>query len=536
MLLLKKTAGEWRPRWYGRWKMDGKIQEVPLCRWKGTPPASGKIGKDAGDRVFEASRNRALAELREIAEGKKSEADQAALAERVHRARYGRKVKRIKIADLYAVWRDRPRKHPPTEGHEAVARRTFERFEDYMSRTAPRTTETGALRAEHVRGFLAEIEAEGVSSRTWNGILSIMRGTLQRADPYCDGTRFLKDQPAKDEATIHRTPFSEEELERVFEAAAQRDPLMHGLIVAAACTAMRRGDVCRLRWSSVDMAAGFVVVKTAKTGESVEIPIFPPLRAVLESRPRRGAFVFPEAEKLYRTAPDALNRRLQAVLADAGFVRQPRHRQDAEAYPEADKDKIMAAAEAAAESAGWSEKRRTKARDILTRHLRGEAGREIAEALEISPGAVSTYLHDLEEMTRLAIVTPPAKPEPEPSACTLGTISPDMPRLKRPSLKGWHSFRTTWTTMALSAGVPIEIVRRVTGHRTAEIVMENYFRPGRAQFRQVLAANMPKALVGRSEPAAALAISPSRLQRRLEGMTAKNWRRVRDEILKEAKA
>ncbi len=533
MLLLKKTAGEWRPRWYGRWKMDGKIQEVPLCRWKGTPPASGKIGKDAGDRVFEASRNRALAELREIAEGKKSEADQAALAERVHRARYGRKVKRIKIGDLYAVWRDRPRKHPPTAGHEAVARRTFEQFGEYMHRTAPRTTETGALRAEHVRGFLTEIETQGVSSRTWNGILSILRGTVQRADPYCEGTRFLKDQPAKDEATIHRTPFSEVELERVFASAEKNDPLMHGLIVAAACTAMRRGDVCRLRWSSVDLDAGFVVVKTAKTGETVEIPIFPPLRAVLESRSRRGPYVFPEGEKMYRTSPDTLNRRLQAVLADAGFVRPPRSHQGAGEYPEADAEKITTAAAAALESAGWSEKRAAKARDILDRHLQGETGREIAAALGISPGAVSTYLHDLEEMTRLSIVTPPEKPAPEPSACTLGTITPDTPRKKRPSLKGWHSFRTTWTTMALSAGVPIEIVRRVTGHRTAEIVMENYFRPGRAQFRQVLAANMPKALVGRSEPKTAQAIPVAGLRKRLEGMTAKNWRKVRDGIMKE---
>ena len=87
--------------------------------------------------------------------------------------------------------------------------------------------------------------------------------------------------------------------------------------------------------------------------------------------------------------------------------------------------------------------------------------------------------------------------------------------------------------MALSNGVPIEIVRRVTGHRTAEIVMENYFRPGRVEFRRVLAANMPKALVGRPEPKMARTIPVAGLRKRLEGMTAKNWRKVRDLMMEE---
>ena len=79
----------------------------------------------------------------------------------------------------------------------------------------------------------------------------------------------------------------------------------------------------------------------------------------------------------------------------------------------------------------------------------------------------------------------------------------------------------------------MEIVKRVIGDRTAEIVMKHYFRPGRAEFRQVLAANMPKALVGRSEPKMAQTISVAGLRKRLEGMTAKNWRKVRDDLLKE---
>lgn len=258
MLLLKKYGDGWRSRWYGRFKRDGKLREVPLCKWKGTPPKSGRIGKDEGDRIFEASRQRALAELREVSEGERSDADQEALTARIHRARYRKRVEAVKISDLYSVWHDRPRKRMPSEAYETNVRRIIERFVDFMKQTAPRTTETGALRKEHVEGFLAAVEAEGVSARTWNVALGILRGVLLRADPYAEATRYLKDRPAKEEDTIHRTPFSAEELEKIFEAAKNRDPLIHDLVVTAACTAMCRGDVCRLRWSGVDMEKGFV--------------------------------------------------------------------------------------------------------------------------------------------------------------------------------------------------------------------------------------------------------------------------------------
>jgi integrase len=54
---------------------------------------------------------------------------------------------------------------------------------------------------------------------------------------------------------IHRKPFSQDELHALFTAARQ-DPFMYPLIVTAACTGMRRGDVCALRWSDVGLSGG----------------------------------------------------------------------------------------------------------------------------------------------------------------------------------------------------------------------------------------------------------------------------------------
>ena len=66
---------------------------------------------------------------------------------------------------------------------------------------------------------------------------------------------------------------------------------------------------------------------------------------------------------------------------------------------------------------------------------------------------------------------------------------------------------------------------RVTGHRTVEVVMKHYFRPGREDFRQVLIKAMPKMLADggqRSVKEEILAI--------LDGMTARTWRRDRERL------
>ena len=66
------------------------------------------------------------------------------------------------------------------------------------------------------------------------------------------------------------------------------------------------------------------------------------------------------------------------------------------------------------------------------------------------------------------------------------------------NIKGFHSLRTTWITMALTAGVPMELVRRVTGHSTVNIVLKHYFRPGREAFRTALETAMPHMLTGKT--------------------------------------
>ena len=99
--------------------------------------------------------------------------------------------------------------------------------------------------------------------------------------------------------------------------------------------------------------------------------------------------------------------------------------------------------------------------------------------------------------------------------------------LRRASVRDFHSFRVSWVKLALNAGVPMEHVQKVTGHRTAQIVQKHYFQPGKEVFRAALAEKLPALMGGkvRSE------LTREKICARLETMNAGNWGTVRQELL-----
>jgi hypothetical protein len=119
--------------------------------------------------------------------------------------------------------------------------------------------------------------------------------------------------------------------------------------------------------------------------------------------------------------------------------------------------------------------------------------------------------------------------EPSESMPHRGAVHQDRPRgVRRASVRDFHSFRVTWVTLALSAGVPLELVKKVTGHRTAHVVMKHYFQPGREEFRRTLAAKLPALLSGTAE---LKPIEPEELKAKLQSMTVETWETVRDDLL-----
>ncbi len=103
--------------------------------------------------------------------------------------------------------------------------------------------------------------------------------------------------------------------------------------------------------------------------------------------------------------------------------------------------------------------------------------------------------------------------------------------LRAASVRGFHSFRVTWATVALVQDVPRELVRRVTGHQTVSVLLHSYFKPREDDFRRVLQEKMPKMFAIGTKKPAEVETTSSALARRLGTMSAENWESIRDRIL-----
>jgi DNA-binding CsgD family transcriptional regulator len=287
---------------------------------------------------------------------------------------------------------------------------------------------------------------------------------------------------------------------------------------------MRRGDCALLKWSSVDMKSGFITVKTSKTGETVDIPILPMLMEELRRTQKTDSeYVFPVAAKMYRENPDNLNVRLRAILAQSGFVdaeimqkiESVKHEPPRPLLPP---DETRRNGLAAIDKAKMTESKRARMREIFRQYMDGQTVPQIAEKMGISKGIVSMHLNEVAGMVGAEVIRRPIPPVMPHKIRGNIHKKTDGPRLRRANVKGWHSFRTTWITLALSAGLPMELVRRVSGHTTADVVLKHYFRPGREQFRQALQAAMPKLLMNGAKS------RDEQLREIITGITSQTWK------------
>jgi len=143
------------------------------------------------------------------------------------------------------------------------------------------------LSARHLDEFYGQLKGRGLSGKTiWNyhATISAVLSLALRWD-WVDRNVARRAQPP---SRAHRgvdAP-SPADVLRLVQAAGERRPPLATLILLAALTGMRRGELCGLRWSDVDLAAGWLevrrsvvavpgglAVKSTKTGEGRRISL-----------------------------------------------------------------------------------------------------------------------------------------------------------------------------------------------------------------------------------------------------------------------
>lgn len=404
--------GKLVPNWYGRYEINGKRHTIDLgVRIAGHPPDSLSL-RDLGDHAFERSRTLAQAKLDNMIEDARRTQNATHLVQRLYEIKTGETLKPILLKDLPEEWYKIPRKRKPSTSYALQGKATLLRFVTFMEERYAKVKELNQLTRTMAQSFLDNEANRGVSPKTWNDTLKLLRAAFKHIAP--DGSvNPFSGIPTREVETIYRIPFTPDELNAILEAAKD-DDFIRPILITGICTAMRRGDCCLLKWKDVDLKNEFITVKTAKTGQTVTIPIFPLLLAEISKKEPSEAYVFPKQAEMYLKNPDGITLRVRKILALAGF------------------------------------KDGDQKRDLIENGtFRGEIHAERKEGL------------------------------------------------RRASIRDFHSFRVTWVTIALTAGVPLELVQKVTGHKTTDIVFKHYFQPGKEDFRQALQSAMPHLLVNR---------------------------------------
>lgn len=171
-------------------------------------------------------------------------------------------------------------------------------------------------------------QSKRVSAATCNKFIKQLRVVFEDARR----DKYIAENPAKDcprlkaVATEARRPFTIEELREVLKVASDE---WRSLILFGFYTGQRLGDLAVLSWNNIDLGAGEMHLRTAKTGRMVRIPICAPLMQHIEKLPdgdQPAAFLHPKAARAFRNGNSPMvSRQFGDLLAAAGVSERRVH-------------------------------------------------------------------------------------------------------------------------------------------------------------------------------------------------------------------
>ena len=155
---------------------------------------------------------------------------------------------------------------------------------------------------------------------------------------------------------------------------------------------------------------------------------------------------------------------------------------------------------------------------------------DLAQQYVVNPGMLTDHLRKILERVGFG-----DSQSSQPGAPDKGFHQTRKIGLRRASLRDFHSLRVTWVTLALNHGVPVELVRKVTGHQTVSVVLEHYHQPSTDDLRHALEHRLPTTLTSGSEgktcDAPSNTVEIAWIRPLLQSMNDSNWSAVRASIL-----
>ena len=199
-----RTGSQW---WYGSWTVNKKTEVKNLgIRIAGTRPDS--LNQE-GDRLFEQSRYRAEAKLKELQEKLNERRHAGELIQTLHRIQTGSRIGSIALKDLAPAWVAFSTANEFSATQLDRAKAILARFFTFMGQHHRSVSDMAGVTHEMAVAFIQDEVARGVAGRTVNATLNTMRSVFEhlRIKAGRLDNPFREIYPMK-ESTLHRKPFS----------------------------------------------------------------------------------------------------------------------------------------------------------------------------------------------------------------------------------------------------------------------------------------------------------------------------------------
>lgn len=306
--------GKW---FYGEFLLHGRRLRLALdVKVDGIVPKPLQL---PGDTAFENRRSQALAAYQKLKTELTDPSRSVKRLEQIEELATGNKTRTIAPVELFDIWLSAPRKKPlQSKRRIAEVKKLLSDFNAFLKKSYPQVHEIRQINFEIATKFM-RLGTDDLAPKTINNRLITMRAVFKAAGDHVTlKINPFKKIPLLEVDTISRNPYPQEELARII-TVAENDQEIGGVVIAAACSGMRREDCATLQWAKIDLAAGYVTTVVGKTKKEVVIPILPPFRRFLEKLPSREGYCFPAPAKLAIKNPDGLNWRLKKLLKKAGI-------------------------------------------------------------------------------------------------------------------------------------------------------------------------------------------------------------------------
>jgi integrase len=312
MAITLRSKSQW---WYAEISVNGVRRVFRLgVKVEGQRP---KTLRELGDARFEASRRQALGEFAKLEqEIVLPQRDSTRLA-RIHEAKTGVLVERAPISTLPRLWLEKSRNRRPSAHHIAIATTKLNRFVSYLQQSHPRVTDLTVVSTAMVMDYMSHLESTGITQATYNRHLACIHAAFEAVRVrYSLPLNPVSAIRKRLEETVHRVPFTNEQVARIL-VVAKDDCIAGPPSIVALNTGLRLSDCVGLKWCSVNLESGWILTKAHKNGAAVRIPILPPLRELLERTPVAGEYCFPQSREAFRKS--TLHGALRKLLATAGI-------------------------------------------------------------------------------------------------------------------------------------------------------------------------------------------------------------------------